>query len=89
MAGRGRRRRSNGSKPEVGGKTGATGFQLSRLKRRVLPPNHPFLAVALQNMADFYEKDGRKGEALKIREESLVLSRRLKGAEHRDTLRVW
>ena len=37
------------------------------IKRRVLPPNHPFFAIALGNMADCYEKADRIEDAAKLR----------------------
>ena len=39
------------------------------IKRRVLPPNHPYLAAALGNLANFYERDGRTVEADALRKE--------------------
>ena len=57
-------------------------------ERRVLPLNHPFLAVALERMAELYEKTGRKDEALKLREEMLALRRKVSDPQHPNTLKV-
>ena len=39
------------------------------LKRRVLPPNHPYRFVAVQNIAKLYDMAGRAAEAQALRQE--------------------
>ena len=43
--------------------------QALTIKRRVLPPHHPYLFVALQNMARLCDQAGRTTEAQALRQE--------------------
>ncbi|MEI6297481.1 MAG: tetratricopeptide repeat protein [bacterium] len=43
--------------------------QVLEIARRALPPEHPQLRIALENMAELYEKSGGAAEAQALRQE--------------------
>jgi tetratricopeptide (TPR) repeat protein len=56
------------------------------ISRSLFGPEHPETLGAMGNLAISYFAAGRRGEALKLREEVLTLSRKVSGPEHPETL---
>jgi hypothetical protein len=52
--------------------------------RRVLPPDHPFIATSMNNLARTYSDLGRHEDALKMKEDVLEFERRVLPPDHRD-----
>jgi hypothetical protein len=51
-------------------------------------PEHPDTLGAMDDLANFYSRAGRKDDELKLREEVLTLRRKVNGPEHPVTLRA-
>ena len=60
--------------------------EVLQVRRRILPPEHPDLLMAMDNVAMSLSNQGRLNEARKLHEEVLAIRKRVLGPEHPDTL---
>ena len=58
-------------------------------REKLLPKDHNFLSITINNLASLLEKDGGFQEAALLRQRVLETQERTLGSEHPDTLRSW